>query len=92
MFSFTLSAKKKVKLHLDIVSSKDPKNADLDLFLIDSSGKSIKFSNAANGVGGTEDITAELPPGRFFVEVRAFAKVSGTDTKNVGAFSLRADF
>lgn len=92
VFSFTLSAKKNVKLHLDIVSSKDPKNADLDLFLIDSSGKSIKFSIAANGVGGTEDIAAELPPGRFFVEVRAFAKVSGTDTKNLGAFSLRADF
>ncbi|MFO0970204.1 MAG: pre-peptidase C-terminal domain-containing protein [Gemmataceae bacterium] len=93
VFSFTLTEKKKVNLHLDIVSSKDKKNADLDLYLIGADGKTIKSSRATNGVGGTESIAQELPAGRYFVEVRSFSTMtSGATVTNTGSFKMRADY
>lgn len=91
-FTFTLTEKTKVKLHLEIVGSRTKDNADLDLLLVDVAGRIIKVSNETNGIGGTETIEVELAPGVYFVEVQSFARVRGSLVLNSGSYRLRADY
>lgn len=48
-----------------------PQRADLDLYLRSAGDTLLARSIRANGVGGTEEITRLLQPGRYVVEVRA---------------------
>ncbi|MFO0970026.1 MAG: pre-peptidase C-terminal domain-containing protein [Gemmataceae bacterium] len=93
VFSFTLTERKKVKIHMEITDSRVKDKADLDLWLFDAAGKALRFSNASNGVGDTETIEAELAPGRYFVEVQSWAALrNGGILFNTGRFRLRVDF
>ncbi len=100
VYTFTLTQKTKVKLHMDIVDSKLKGKDDLDLWLFNALGRSLKQSTTPNGVGGSETIEIELDPGIYYVEVRssipgivrtekgAFRK----DRNNTGSYRLVVDY
>jgi hypothetical protein len=91
-YSFTLLAKAKVKLYMKITASKTPTAADLDLFLLDENDV-VGWSNATNGVGGTETIEHELAPGTYYAEVRSWSTSNaGKLTRNTGSYQLTATF
>jgi hypothetical protein len=93
VYTFTLTARTKVKLHLDILGSKAPGNADLDLWLLGPDGTPIARSDTTNDVGGTETIEMELAPGRYFVEVRSWAWLNGGRLgQNTGSYRLKATY
>jgi hypothetical protein len=67
--TFTLASPAIVDLVLQIVSSKTPNTADLDLVLFDANDNPIGFSAATNGIGGREQINTSLPAGTYRVEI-----------------------
>lgn len=90
MYIFHLTKKTKVKLHLKITASRAPKSADIDLYLYDRHGK-IAWSNATNGVGGTETIVRLLEPGTYYVHVSSFYNTRGGNrNRNAGSYTLTA--
>jgi hypothetical protein len=93
VYTFTLMARTKVKLHLEIRGSKTPDKADLDLWLVGPDGMPIARSDRTNGVGGTETIEMELAPGSYFVEVRSWAWLNGGKLgQNTGSYRLKASY
>lgn len=93
VFSLELKKKTKVKLHLEILNSPVKDKADLDLWLFAADGRVIRFSDASNGVGGTETIDVELEEGQYFVEVQSWAALrDGTVAYNTGSFRLKASY
>ena len=86
LYTLTLPKKEIVNLRLDILRSKAPKTADLDLYLFTEKGRPIG-STANNGVKGFESITRELDAGTYVVEVRSWAG----KTRNVGTYRLVAN-
>lgn len=89
IYTFRLAKKSKIKLHLKITASRAPKSADVDVYLYDRHGK-IAWSNATNGVGGTESIVRELPPGVYYVHVVSYFNTQGGKRKrNAGSYTLQ---
>lgn len=93
VFTFTLTKKTKVKLHLAILASKNPQRADLELALFAPDGRRLRLANETNGVGGSETIELELDAGRYCVEVQSWARlVNGTTSTNTGRYRLTAEY
>jgi hypothetical protein len=93
-YVFTLDNKAKVKIFLKITDSKSPANADLDLFVYDKFQR-IGWSDASNGVGGTETVVKTLDPGTYYAEIKSWASLVDRKTgqvvklqKNTGTYSL----
>jgi hypothetical protein len=93
VYTFTVREKQRVQLHLEILGSKTPAQADLDLWLLGPDGRPVTHSDATNGVGGTEAIAVELAPGRYTVEVRSWARLgNGQVGLNTGGYRLKASY
>lgn len=83
-YLFKLEQKSKVKIHMKITESTTPDRADVDLYLHDKRGP-VGWSNATNGVGGTETIEKILGPGVYYVQVKSYF-----NKKHSGSYTLKA--
>lgn len=93
LYTFSLTKKTKVKLYMEIVRSKTPAKSDLDIHLMNDKGKEIAKSDASNRVKGTETIERVLEPGRYYLEVRSWARfLSGQVQYNSGTYRLLATY
>jgi hypothetical protein len=73
-------------------SARNPEANDLDLYLMDSTGRELRKS-AQGGNGAGEAIETFLPPGRYVVEVRSFSRSDprGPVQFNAGSYRLSVD-
>jgi hypothetical protein len=84
IYTFDLAQKTHVKIQLDLLHSKKPDQADLDLFLYDTVTKGQVAASVVED--GTDLIEKDLEPGKYFVEVRSW---SGNNF-NTGTYRLVA--
>lgn len=93
---FRVADETQVTLTMKITDARDPRHADLDLYLYDAAGEPVAHSNAVNGVGDTERISRRLQPGYYRVEVRSWSNSNGSRLGDGGAhqgtFSLLARY
>lgn len=81
-FNIKIDSLKDVSIKMDILASDDPnhkKYANLDLYLYDrdmgiADVAILDQSTRKNGVGGKEEINANLGPGTYVIEIRAWTK------------------
>lgn len=93
---FVIPEERQVSITMKITAARDTSRADLDLFLYDAEGERVAYSDAVNGVGGTEQISRRLPAGYYRIEVRSWANPNDSQLRpanaHEGTFSLLARY